>query len=64
MTSMGFCASTNEVIDSPLALHAVICVFFRTLQALLPFLGSQPQVLWSSRETRGFTSSNGKNINL
>uniref|UniRef100_A0A3B4FXW0 FERM domain containing 3 n=1 Tax=Pundamilia nyererei TaxID=303518 RepID=A0A3B4FXW0_9CICH len=36
----------------------------RTLQALLPFLGSQPQVLWSSRETRGFTSSNGKNINL
>uniref|UniRef100_A0A3Q3J6B7 FERM domain-containing protein n=1 Tax=Monopterus albus TaxID=43700 RepID=A0A3Q3J6B7_MONAL len=31
----------------------------RTLRAPQPFSGSQPQVLWSSRETRGSTSSNG-----
>uniref|UniRef100_A0A3Q2CIE5 FERM domain containing 3 n=1 Tax=Cyprinodon variegatus TaxID=28743 RepID=A0A3Q2CIE5_CYPVA len=32
----------------------------RTLQAQQPFWASQPQGLWFSRETRGFTSSNGK----
>lgn len=39
MTNMGFCASTNEVIDSPLALHAVICVFFQDFTGSTAFLG-------------------------
>lgn len=48
------------------AFHATclcVCVF-RTLQAPQPFSGSQPQVLWSSRETREYTSSNGINLCL
>lgn len=36
---MGFCASTNEVIDSPLALHAAICVFFQDFTGSTAFLG-------------------------
>lgn len=39
--------------------HSVFVCVFRTLQAPQPFSGSQPQVLWSSRETRGSTFLNG-----
>lgn len=72
-------AITMEITDAPLASpllvhlypimprassHSVFVCVFRTLQALQPFSGSQLQVLWFSRETRGSTSSNGtKTVN-